>query len=422
MPAEPRLAILTLFHPLLTRGGAQQCAYSLFQAIRKIRPDTMFVAAAPSWMHEQGKADSYLRPSGFGEGEQLLRVDAYDYFWHRSDTTAAKRALLDWLAEEGVSHVYLSHFMHLGLDLVPLMKRAGLEVHVGFHEMLAACLADGQMVTTGSRELCSVAAPERCHQCFPQQSTDRFYLRGNYFRQCLEAADGFIYPSDFLRRRLEAWGPLPPRPSQVIWHGIDASLFDVEGLAAAPARAGERGTGARFGYFGQLVDNKGLLVLLEAAAILEARDVGPFEVRINGANLDAGSPAFQAEYKKAVRNARTWTQGRVLERGPYLHATLPTRMAEVDVVVAPSTWWEAYCLVLDEAKLHGLPVIASAIGGMPERVTADDGLLFAPGDAFALAEAMETFITGARTFRPSVSPAQNMAATAEAHLRAFGLA
>ena len=64
-------------------------------------------------------------------------------------------------------------------------------------------------------------------------------------------------------------------------------------------------------------------------------------------------------------------------------------MAGVDWVVAPSTWWEVFGLVVSEAWALGRPVIVSAIAGLAERVRADvDGLTFPPGDAEALADVL----------------------------------
>jgi glycosyltransferase involved in cell wall biosynthesis len=57
-------------------------------------------------------------------------------------------------------------------------------------------------------------------------------------------------------------------------------------------------------------------------------------------------------------------------------------LKSIDVLIVPSTWEEAYGLTVDEAKVAGIPVIASRIGGLPEHVEhGREGYLFAPGDA-----------------------------------------
>ncbi|MYZ47060.1 glycosyltransferase [Propylenella binzhouense] len=420
-----RLAILTLFHSLLYRGGAQQCAYSLFSALRESGEDCLFVAADPDWFAHNRKADSFVRPSGMGANEYLFSLPEYDYFWHRTNSAYAKRTLLDFLSAEGVTHVFLSHFMHFGIDLVPLLAERGMKVFVGFHEMQASCYANGQMITRNTRELCSVSTPERCAQCFPDISPDLFFLRNRHFKKCLDHAAGFISPSLFLRDRMVGWG-LDRSKFTVIWHGIDEASFQVgAGVGRArkrnsPFASDPRQRLVRFGYFGQLVDNKGVQTLLEAAKLLEERDIGPFQLAINGANLEAGSEAFRTAFERTIADSADWMNGRIQVRGPYLHDTLPFRMAEVDVVVVPSLWWEIYCMVVDEAKFFGKPLIASAIGGIPERFDpASDGFLVAPGDAVGIADAMERFMSEELAFAPRIEPEQSWPAIARRYLALF---
>jgi len=76
--------------------------------------------------------------------------------------------------------------------------------------------------------------------------------------------------------------------------------------------------------------------------------------------------------------------------GKYAHDQLPTLLANVDWVVVPSIWWENSPLVIQEAFMHGRPVICSDIGGMAEKVTDGvDGLHFRSGDPASLAGAID---------------------------------
>ena len=66
-------------------------------------------------------------------------------------------------------------------------------------------------------------------------------------------------------------------------------------------------------------------------------------------------------------------------------------MAAVDWVVVPSIWWENSPLVIQEAFVHGRPVICSDIGGMAEKVDHGiNGLHFGVGEPDAIARAMVT--------------------------------
>jgi glycosyltransferase involved in cell wall biosynthesis len=73
--------------------------------------------------------------------------------------------------------------------------------------------------------------------------------------------------------------------------------------------------------------------------------------------------------------------------GSYKSTDLPTLMREVDWVVVPSTWWENSPVVIQEAFLHGRPIICSDIGGMAEKIRNNvDGLHFRAASAESLVD------------------------------------
>jgi glycosyltransferase involved in cell wall biosynthesis len=60
-----------------------------------------------------------------------------------------------------------------------------------------------------------------------------------------------------------------------------------------------------------------------------------------------------------------------------------------DYLVVPSVWWENSPVTIREAYHCGVPVIASRLGALPEKVVEGvTGLLFTPGDADALARVL----------------------------------
>ncbi len=62
-------------------------------------------------------------------------------------------------------------------------------------------------------------------------------------------------------------------------------------------------------------------------------------------------------------------------------------MQSLDVLVHPS-WTEGTPNTIIEAMSCGLPVIASAVGGVPDLITEESGILVPPGDVNALTDAM----------------------------------
>ena len=92
----------------------------------------------------------------------------------------------------------------------------------------------------------------------------------------------------------------------------------------------------------------------------------------------------------------------------------------VDWVIVPSTWWEVFGLVVSEAWLFGRPVIASAIGGLDERVTQDvDGVKVPARDAAALADRMASMVgdeTLWRQLNAGITPPWNNVAMFDAYV------
>ena len=70
-------------------------------------------------------------------------------------------------------------------------------------------------------------------------------------------------------------------------------------------------------------------------------------------------------------------------------------LKQADYLLVPSLWYENAPVAVIEAAAHGVAVIASRIGGLPEFVREGrTGLLFEPGDAAGLAAIMHGLLHG----------------------------
>jgi glycosyltransferase involved in cell wall biosynthesis len=107
---------------------------------------------------------------------------------------------------------------------------------------------------------------------------------------------------------------------------------------------------------------------------------------MHGANLEVQPKDFQDRFKPLLEETRET----VTIAGAYERGRISRLMASIDWVVVPSIWWENSPLVIQEAFLHGRPIICSDIGGMAEKVEHGvSGLHFRRGDAEHLAEVMK---------------------------------
>jgi glycosyltransferase involved in cell wall biosynthesis len=78
------------------------------------------------------------------------------------------------------------------------------------------------------------------------------------------------------------------------------------------------------------------------------------------------------------------------------HHDLPQEYRNASVLVNPS-FSETFGMSLIEAASCQVPVVATAVGGMPEVVSQCDGLLVPPNDPASLADAISSLLERART-------------------------
>jgi len=302
-----------------------------------------------------------------------------DYLFHRS---ADKETITKDYAEFLLSHkpdvVHFQHNYLLGYDFLRVTRNTLPDVPIVYmlHEYLAICHHDGQMIRTGTHQLCREQSPRRCHECFPWISPETFFRRTRFIKSHLSLVDLFIAPSEYVRDRYVDWG-IPPEKVQVLPYAMPAIDPPDEPEEGRPRN--------RFAFFGQFTPYKGTDILLKAMKSLGEDFEG--HLWIHGANLETQSPQFQEEFRGLLDG----TSETVTFAGPYDHdAELERLMVAADWVIVPSIWWETGPLVVLEAFQYRRPVICSDIGGMSEKVRNEvSGLHFDTGDPESLAAAMK---------------------------------
>jgi glycosyltransferase involved in cell wall biosynthesis len=189
----------------------------------------------------------------------------------------------------------------------------------------------------------------------------------------LHAAAGVVVTSEWTRRQVLTRYAIPACRVHVARPGVDR--------VAASARP-VRGQLICVGVLGH---HKGQDLLVEALAELADRN---WHCVLAG-SLDR-DPDFVEQLQ--TRISRLGYDHRVRLSGVLTGAALSHAYATADLLVAPSRS-ETYGMTVTEALAHGLPVIAAAVGGLPEALgSAADGTrpgqLIPPGDPAALAAAL----------------------------------
>jgi len=191
-------------------------------------------------------------------------------------------------------------------------------------------------------------------------------------------ADRVITTGDTIKAIVEGAG-VPAAKVTSVPAGVDTARFHAH--VSGKAVREELGLGPTVPLIGLVANvrgSKGHETFLGAArvvlgAVREARF------------LIVGDGVGFADVGRRVRDMGL--EGAVVMTG--FRRDIPEVMAALDVLVLPSTRSEATSQVIPQALAVGTPVVASAVGGIPEIVRdGETGCLVPPGDAVALAESI----------------------------------
>jgi glycosyltransferase involved in cell wall biosynthesis len=259
------------------------------------------------------------------------------------------------------------------LRLIGLLRRGSYDVvHVhGFPSLywvaLASCLVRGPRyvmtehnVTNRRRDLPWLRPVER-------------WVYGRYSR--------IVAVSQEVSTSLVDWLPQVASKVRVIHNGVPPASFDDRAEKRAEARAdlGVLHDQPVLLFVGGLHYRKGADVLIRAVAdpslsacrlLVCGEGELADDLRASAAELGLGNRVRFLGYRRDV----------------------PALMAAADLFVLPSRW-EGCPVVILEAMAVGLPIVATAVGGVPELIRGgQEGLLVLPEDSVALAEAIQRLL------------------------------
>ena len=205
-------------------------------------------------------------------GEYLWRQDIGDGFRLRTQNpTSVMGSFRDFLKKEQPDVVFLHHYVHIGVRLWAKIKlslpNCLLVVTLRIRRHLQSQRSNGEEQYEGA----TARASRIPSNCFPERTPQDFWLRKHYIQKNFEFADAFVAPSEFLRQRYVDWGI--PAEHIVVIENDSLSLVLKAGSPAARLRA-------RFGFFGQITEYKGVEILLQAIHLIsnEIRTKMIFEV------------------------------------------------------------------------------------------------------------------------------------------------
>jgi glycosyltransferase involved in cell wall biosynthesis len=316
-----------------------------------------------------------------------------------------------------VLHVH--NLLNLSFDLTAIARQRGIRVVATLHDYTLVCPSGGQRVHRAKEHVCRTIDPNRCAVCFRESPYQRLIAIGRlaamtpapgivgraarrllrvfpdaasaaartvrhaplfpvtaaHIRARLHAAqqvfddvEVFVAPSAAIAQEFVQLG-VPPAKVHVADYGFRA-------MRAAP-RNGQRQR-LRIGFVGTLVWHKGAHVLIDAVRRLPA---DKYELQV------FGDPSVFPDYAADLRSRAAGLP--VHFSGAFARDAVSEIYSRLDVLVVPSLWLENSPLVIHEAFMAGVAVVASRIGGIAGLIEhGHNGLLFDPGSVDALADSL----------------------------------
>ncbi|HET7909277.1 MAG TPA: glycosyltransferase [Nitrospira sp.] len=189
--------------------------------------------------------------------------------------------------------------------------------------------------------------------------------------------------SDAVRRSVSTCLTAPAARQTIIPFGVDPGKFAVIDVAVR-GELNLKDDGPIVGTVCRLVEpKKGISVLLRAMAALKTHGHDPQCQLLIVGDGPARQPLEALSRQLGLSGCTVFAGTR---------RDVPRILPLLDLFVLPSLY-EGFGIAILEAMAAGKPVVASAVGGIPEFVVpGETGLLVEPGNAAALAEAVRSLV------------------------------
>jgi hypothetical protein len=275
----------------------------------------------------------------------------------RPVSTDIEAAMRDAIAITGARTIHFEGMHGVPFAAVLRLIDDGFKVIVSVHDFSLFC-ARPHLIEEPVETFCFYSHDlDRCHRCLsvtwnvaPNEQRDRRAMA----RQILTAATRVIFPSQFLLDQHRQLFSTPELPRIVIEPDATAGVL--------PAVLAQIKSGRAIAYAGSAKRHKGAHLLPE----LWRKTAGvPLHV-FGGGDEELLAP---------MRHLPNLTV-----HGYYRSGELPSllRRHGIGLLVVPSIWPEAYCLVISEAWKAGAVVAAFDLGAPAERIRAHGGGWLAP--------------------------------------------
>jgi glycosyltransferase involved in cell wall biosynthesis len=278
-------------------------------------------------------------PHAPGEHSRVAKL-----IWHAIDVrnTAMSRKLADIIRRERPDIVNTANLSCLSVDAWRVASNAGVPIVHTIHDYYLLC-PTATMLSGGK------PCPSQCGVC-------SLYAKPKQLASAqVNAAVGV---SGFVLQKHVESGFFPRAAKTTVINNCYTPVGDS--IGRQDSRRQVANAPVRLGMLGRVLPEKGLELLLEQ---LLADKTLNWTLAVGG----TGDADYVESIKTKYADPRVSFLGRV---------NPPDFLSSIDILVVPSVWNEPFGLVVLEAYSHGVPVVGSSMGGIPEIIEPHSNLLF----------------------------------------------
>lgn len=353
-----------------TRGGGEIFFHETGRALEQSGHEVAYFATSTDPSKADGSRTFLLPPPDYENSNPVRRATQIGrVIYSRSVKERFAEAIRTFKPD--LVHVFSIH-VHLTPSILTAAHEAGVPILMSCNDYKHICpnyklYHHNRICTDCKGGKFYMAAVNRC--CKGSLSLGVASALEAYAHDLMGVYDyvhTFLFSSQFMASETEEFWASRPFRWRRLRNPFDSTKFPLEAAYENYAL-----------FFGRLIEEKGVDVLLEAARLAPA-----VHVRIVGDGPEEG-PLRARATEIGLTNVEFV--------GPLWGAGLDDVLAKARFVVVPSVWHENYPYVINQSFAFGKPVIASNRGGMPELVDhGKTGLIYDATDPAALAEAMQT--------------------------------
>ncbi len=355
-----RICIISNLFPPYVHGGAELYVHHISQVLSRSH-DLSVITTTP---YERGALVASQRALENGYAVyRFFPLNLYSTFYYAHKPLLVKpvwHALDLWnphayamtkkvLRRERPDIVHVHNFKGLSASVFTAAQDLGIPVVHTVHDFDLVC--PKTTLLTRSNEQCT--RPYKACHCYRQ-----------LLRRVTPTA--VLAPSHFMITMLAHFG---------LFTGVPITRLPLGIRDGTPVEKRDHHT-FNILYVGRVERHKGVQFLLESMQRLSHE-----RARLHV----AGTGSDIASFQRAAQN-----DGRITFHGFVSDTALRQLYSIADVAVVPSICYETFGLVIPEYYRHGIPVVGSRVGAIPELISEGyNGLLFEPGNTAQLTACLD---------------------------------